>query len=77
MMLAIRVVECLCAETTVWNLLKDIPRFLQKLRWGSGATREPTATAHYRNGLTSIVERVVFHWMAPHCDDCDLVEEMV
>jgi len=77
MVLAVWVVECLDAETTGWDFLQDVSRFLQelpKLGGRGGATGETAAAAHYRNGLACEVEGVALGPLAPHGEDCDMGE---
>ena len=77
MVLAVWVVECLGAETTGWDFLQNVSRFLQelpKLGGRGGSTGETAAAADYRNGLACEIEGVAFGYIAPHGDDCDVGE---
>lgn len=77
MILAILVVQCLCTETTGWNLLHDISRFLKKLpelRGRRGTTRKSATASHYRDRLASEVEGCILHFDAPHCEDSNVFD---
>jgi hypothetical protein len=77
MVLAVWVMECLGVETTGWDFLQDVSRFLQQLpEFGGrgGATGETAAATHYRNGLSCKVEGIALRFCAPHGEDCNMVE---